>query len=179
MGMSAEQIRVFFALWPDAKVRARLDAIAGELHKLRAGRRTRPDTLHLTLVFIGEMAANRLPELLAAAEGVAVGRFELQFDRVDCWRHNRIAHLGVSQRPPSLMELVGQLETRLDAAGIPFDRRPHMPHITLLRKADCSAQIENPALQPIRWPARDFVLVNSSLRPGGAHYEQLGSWPLL
>ena len=70
-------------------------------------------------------------------------------------------------------------ETRLNAADIPFDQRKYVPHITLLRKADCSAQMTNPASVPIRWPARDFVLVNSSLRSGGALYEQLGRWPLL
>jgi 2'-5' RNA ligase len=81
--------------------------------------------------------------------------------------------------PPALLELVGQLELRLTAAGIAFDRRPYVPHITLLRKADCNPGIENPALAPIRWPARDFVLVRSSLRSGGALYEQMGRWPLL
>jgi len=177
--MNAGRMRVFFALWPDAPVRTALDAAAGKLHKLRGGHRTRSDTLHLTLVFIGGIDANRLPELLAAAEDIAAPGFEALFDRTDCWRHNQIAHLGVSQTPPALLELVTQLESRLAASNIPFDRRPYVPHITLLRKADCSIQITNPALEPIRWPARDFVLVSSSLRSGGALYEQLGRWPLL
>jgi len=177
--MNAERMRVFFALWPDEEVRDSLDAAAGKLHELRGGRRTRPETLHLTLVFIGEIDTNRLPELLAAAEGVAVPKFEVLFDQTDCWRHNHVAHLGASLSPPALLELVGQLESRLTAASVPFDRRPYVPHITLLRKADCNPKKENPALVPIRWPARDFVLVKSSLRSGGALYEQLGRWPLL
>ncbi len=177
--MNAERIRVFFAVWPDAPVRTALDAAAGKLHELRGGRRTRPDTLHLTLVFIGEIDANRLPELLAAAEDVAAPGFDVLFDRADCWRHNQIAHLGASQTPAALLELVNELESRLAASAIPFDRRPYVPHVTLLRKADCNPKMENPALEPIRWPARDFVLVSSSLRSGGALYEQLGRWPLL
>ena len=177
--MNTERLRVFFALWPDASVRAELDAAAGKLHELRGGRRTRLETLHLTLVFIGEIEENRLPELLAAAEGVALPQFEVLFDRSDCWRHNHVAHLGASQSPPDLLELVGQLESRLAAVSIPFDRRSYVPHITLLRKADCNPKMTNPALVPIRWPARDFVLVRSSLRSGGALYEQLGRWPLL
>jgi 2'-5' RNA ligase len=108
-----------------------------------------------------------------------VPKFELLFDHTDCWRHNHVAHLGASQSPPALLQLVGQLEAGLDAAGIPFDRRPYVPHITLLRKADCNPKIENPAVAPIRWLARDFVLVRSSLRSGGALYEQMGRWPLL
>jgi 2'-5' RNA ligase len=177
--MNSERMRLFFALWPDEEVRASLDAAAGKLHELRGGRRTRPDTLHLTLVFVGDIAVEQLPELLAAAAAVAVPRFEVLFDRSDCWRHNHVAHLGASLSPPALLELVGQLESRLSSAGIAFDRRPYVPHITLLRKADCSPGIENPALVPIRWLARDFVLVRSSLRSGGALYEQIGRWPLL
>jgi 2'-5' RNA ligase len=177
--MNTERMRVFFALWPDAEGRSKLDAVAGKLHAVRAGRRTRPETIHLTLVFIGEIAVERLPDVLAAAAGVSVAKFEVVFDQIDCWRHNRIAHLGAGVSPPALLELVRQLEQRLSDAGIPFDRRRYVPHITLLRKADCSPQMENPALEPIRWPARDFILVRSSLRSGGALYEQMGCWPLL
>lgn len=177
--VNAQRLRVFFALWPDGAIRAELDAAAGKLHALRGGRRTRPETIHLTLVFIGEIKQARLPEVLAAAEGVVAPGIELLFDRTHCWRHNKIAHLAASQPPAALLELVRQLETRLEAAGIPFDRRPYAPHITLLRKADCSAQMTNPALAPIRWLARDFMLVCSSLRSGGALYQQLGRWPLL
>ncbi len=177
--MNTPRMRVFFALWPDAAVRTSLDAVAGKLHERLGGRRTRPDTLHLTLAFIGEMDSTRLPELMAAAEGVTVPRFEMRFDRCDCWRHNHVAHLAASQSPPDLLKLVVQLETRLSGAGIPFDRRPYVPHVTLLRQADCNAEMTNPAPAPIRWPTRDFVLVRSSLRSGGALYEQLGRWPLL
>ncbi len=172
-------MRLFFALWPELSVRHALDTAAAEMHALCGGRRTRADTLHLTLVFIGDLAASRLPLVLAAAGEVAARKFEMCFDRPGCWRHNRIAHLGCNSVPPGLRDLVGVLETRLDAAGIAFDRRAYVPHITLVRKADCALQMTNPAPAPIRWPARDFVLVSSSLRSGGALYEQLGRWPLL
>ncbi len=177
--MNAERMRLFFALWPDPGVRARLDAATARLHAVRGGGRTRAETIHLTLVFIGEIGGERLADVLTAAAAVAVPRFEVQFDRTDCWRHNRVAHLGTSDAPPALRELVRQLEARLTEAGIPFDRRAYVPHITLLRRADCSPEMENPALAPIRWPARDFILVRSSLRSGGALYEQMGCWPLL
>jgi 2'-5' RNA ligase len=84
------------------------------------------------------------------------------------------------------LELVRALESGLGKRGIPFDKRPYKPHITLLRNGDChktfnpgEAPNENPALKPVRWLARDYVLVKSSLRPDGARYEELGRWPLL
>lgn len=179
--------RVFFALWPGPDVRARLHRETQRLHRLLGGKLTHPDTLHLTLVFVGDVENSRLRELADAAVRVKCPAFAVVFDREACWRHNHIAHLGVARPPEALFELVEQLSSNLKAAEICFDRRPYKPHITLIRKADCArfssrgdeTSNENPALEPIRWSARDFVLVRSSLRPGGARYEQLGHWPLL
>ena len=170
-------MRVFFALWPDTAVRQSLLAAQAGLHAITGGRRMRPETLHMTLVFIGELATDRLPELLNAAGRVQAPGFDIAFDRVECWRRNHIAHLGVSETPIALADLVGQLETALKALRIPFDQRPYTPHITLVRNADCTK--ENPASPSVTWPARDFVLVKTSLHPEGARYEQLGRWPLL
>lgn len=178
--------RVFFALWPDDAARAALVKAGSILQVRHGGRPTRPDSVHLTLVFVGAVEEGRLPELLAMAESLRVERFDTDFDLVECWRHNHIGCLGASQPPEPLFSLVHGLETGLKVLGIPFDRRPYKPHVTLLRKADCRRETdsgeggkENPALGPIRWPARDFVLVKSSLRPDGARYEELGRWPLL
>ncbi len=182
----AATARVFFALWPDDEVRATLVTASAALRIRHGGRPTRPDSVHLTLVFVGTVEEGRLPELKAMAEALRVEHFDTDYDLVECWRHNHIGCLGASQPPEPLFALVKGLETGLKALGIPFDRRPYKPHVTLLRKADCHKQAdsgeggkENPALGPIRWPARDFMLVKSSLRPDGALYEELGRWPLL
>lgn len=185
-GASPDTARVFFALWPDERLRAELVRACAAMHAVHGGRRTRADTLHLTLVFIGQVEARRIPELKEMADAVRVGRFEIEFDKAECWRHNHIACLGASQTPDNLPTLVNELEAGLKAMGLPFDRRPYKPHITLLRKADCRKAVEpgkgekkNPAPEPILWPTRDFVLVKSSLHPDGARYEELGRWPLL
>src|SRR5690606_7323542 len=45
--------RVFFALWPDARTAAVLSGWAQDAHAMCGGRIMRPDTLHLTLAFLG------------------------------------------------------------------------------------------------------------------------------
>lgn len=179
----AGKSRVFFALWPEPALRARLHAESLRLHRMLGGRPTRPETLHLTLVFVGEVANGRLADVAGAAGAVKCPPFEMLFDQEACWRHNHIAHLGASLPPAALIALVGQLSANLKAAEIVHDARPFSPHITLVRKADCARFAaegkENPAREPIRWPARDFVLVKSSLHAEGACYERLGRWPLL
>lgn len=180
---TAATARVFFALWPSKAVRDALVKTMKDMHVLYGGRQTRPDTLHLTLVFIGQVDRARIPALLALAQAIQVGHFDMDLDKAECWRHNHIGCLATTGAPDKLLALVKALESGLEALEIPFDKRPYKPHITLLRKADCRREgdlkMKNPALGPIHWPARDFVLVKSSLRPDGARYEALGRWPLL
>ncbi len=170
------QARVFFALWPDAPVRDELARTAAVLHAVRGGRRTRPEAMHLTLVFVGAVARERLPELQAAAGEIGSPPFEIVFDRARCWRHNRIAFLTAGEPPQKLAALVSALQEALERSAIAYDRRPFVPHVTLLRDADCRR--DDPPIRPIRWRVTEFVLVESVLGPQGAHYPVLGRYPL-
>jgi 2'-5' RNA ligase len=175
--MGEGKARVFFALWPESGLRYTLVRVRDGLHARLAGRAMRDDTLHLTLLFIGDIDESRLPDLSAMAAGLRVVDFDLTLDQVVCWRHNRVGLLAASRIPDALRTLVSALEQGLSDLEIPFDRRPYRPHVTLIRNADCKSG--NPALEPISWAARDFVLVRSTLRADGARYEELGRWPLL
>lgn len=172
-----DETRVFFALWPDDAVRAELDRLAGALHRLRGGRRTRSETIHLTLLFVGNIPRTMLPALQAGVAEIRLPAFEMVFDQAECWRHNRIAFVTASRPPPALIDLVTCLEGTLDRLGIPYDRRPYKPHVTLVRNADCRP--DGPPIQPIRWSTHEFVLVESRLCPEGAQYPQLGRYPLV
>jgi 2'-5' RNA ligase len=178
-------LRVFFALWPNAEVAARLHAIAQQQHTHLGGRVSRLDTLHATLVFIGNIAPDRLPDLLAASESVDAPAFQLELDQAGCWRHNHIAYLGAKQVPTALQRLQLKLAEGVRSAGFTIETRTYFPHVTLLRKAACGemafgdAEKENPALKLVIWSVRDFVLVKSSMGANGSRYEQIGSWPLL
>jgi 2'-5' RNA ligase len=186
---ASETARVFFALWPDEAVRRRLAEETRRLHRLLDGRQTRVDSIHLTLLFIGSLARDRLPELQAAARQIELPAFEAVFDQADCWQHNRIAFLGVSQPPAALLDLVAGLETAASDLDIPFDRRPYKAHITLLRHARCTKQnpaggrvaaeqVEITPPSPLRWRASDYVLVESRLNADGARYAVLERFTL-
>lgn len=180
---SGKSLRVFFAFWPDTEVAARLHALAQSQHQRLNGRVMREDTLHCTLVFIGNVETERLSDLQAAADGIRLPGFGVTFDQSGCWRHNQIAYLGMQQVPEALKCLQGDLVTRLKTSGFNIEQREYRPHITLLRKADCTAAKagatkENPATEPVDWAVRDFVLVRSSMSANGSRYEQIGQWPL-
>lgn len=136
----------------------------------------RADTLHLTLAFLGSTPAAHLDALVACADTVQSHAFELILDQAGYWRHNRIGWLGASAAPPPQhLDLVGALNTALQAAGFPVDARPHVPHVTLLRN---TAGGEIPVCVPVSWPVSDFVLVRSHTETDGARYDVIRRWPL-
>jgi 2'-5' RNA ligase len=168
-------LRLFFALWPDADTRAALDRSGKWLHRHWDGRRTRAETLHLTLVFLGAVDASRLDELREVAAQVRAEKFVLNLDQAGCWRHNRVGWLGAGATPPALATLVAELESRLQSSLFRFDKRAFVPHITLLRKARCA---EAPACRQVDWPVDRFVLVESRSTESGVQYQIVGEWPL-
>lgn len=170
--------RVFFALWPDARVAKRLDELGAEAHAKCAGRRTRCETLHLTLAFIGDVSPQRLAELIAVGNEVGnegeASSFTLRLDLLGGWRHNRIVWAGAQSCPAPLAGLVERLNGALEAAGFAVERRPFAPHVTLLRKAH--TQVSTRCVDPIDWPVDGFVLVESMQSSAGAHYRTLTEW---
>jgi RNA 2',3'-cyclic 3'-phosphodiesterase len=135
----------------------------------------RADTLHLTLAFLGDLSAAQLDALLQAIHGIPTGAFELSLDQTGYWPHNRIGWLGLKQPSGPLESLVQALRDQLRALDIPFDTRPHTPHVTLLRKAQGGAAVE---CLPVNWAIDGFVLVASNPQADGAQYDVLKKWSL-
>jgi len=166
--------RLFFALWPDARARAGLAAWSRELRGLCGGRAPHPQDLHLTLAFLGSVDAERIGAIERAGAEVAPRTATLVLDRPGYWKHNRIVWAGASSPPPELESLVIDLRSALARSGIAFDAKRFVSHVTLLRDAREPPAL--PALEPISWGIRGFVLAGSSQRSGGGRYEVLRSW---
>jgi RNA 2',3'-cyclic 3'-phosphodiesterase len=129
----APSLRLFLGLWPDAGTRAALLAHAAAWDWPDAARRTRPERLHVTLHFIGNVAADRLPALQGGLQ-VDWGGGELVLDQATVWPGG-IAVLEAKQVTPSLRALHGALADRLRALDLPLESRPWRPHVTLARMA--------------------------------------------
>ena len=173
MAVAGETARLFFALWPQDALQARLAAWARQA--AGKGRPMRRENIHLTLAFLGDTDAALVPALEALAQDVAFPAFNLMLDRVAYWKHNRIIWCGAGQDPPALTELVEGLRARLDAAGIAYDKKPFVSHVTLVRNAH---GLEGaPAWVPLTWEAADFALVTSVRIEGSVGYRVLQRFP--
>ena len=173
------QARVFFALWPTQENARRLAAAADEFARTAGGRATRPETIHLTLAFLGDVAVDRLPALECAARSVQAAAFDLTLDCYGFWSHNRLFWAGCSQAPEALGDLAGKLDAALSSAGFVDSpaRRPFTTHVSLVRRVAQRAPILQ-ACAPLSWPCTSFVLVRSTLAVGGSSCRQLAEFPL-
>lgn len=167
----SDTLRLFIGLWPSPQVHAALLAHADAWAWPASARRVRPQALHVTLHFLGEVEGSRLQDL---REGLAVQTeaFELLLDRQEVWPGG-IAVLEAGTVPPPLAALHAALAQRLAALDLPVETRRYRPHVTLARKA-FGAQ-PPPASAPVAWRAGPGYALVRSL-PGGRGYETLQSF---
>jgi 2'-5' RNA ligase len=139
---------------------------AAAWHWPAAARRTAAERLHVTLHFLGNVPAERLPQLRAGLSVEWAG-CELLLDQAEVWPGG-IAVLEASQLPPELAQLHARLGARLVKLQVPVEPRRYRPHVTLARKAFGA----RPPAQwtPLVWTAPPGYLLVQSL-PGGRGYE--------
>ena len=174
--MTGDTARLFFAVWPTPEVQRALGEIARGAQHTCGGRAVPHSNIHLTLVFLGNLPRDCIAILEAVALKVQGHRFTLKVDRLEYWRHNRILWAGTRDTPEALQVLVTRLQDALAGADLKFDRRPYVPHITLLRNAR-QAPAEDRCPE-IAWPVDSFALMESAPRERGREYRILRSWPL-
>jgi 2'-5' RNA ligase len=173
--VSVRARRLFYALWPDDPVRHAL--LHWQTANLPAAVRWqhRAD-LHLTLHFLGLVAQDRLDALCALGAGLRAEGFELILDELGHWPRPQVLWAGPAETAPELVELHARLGAGLQALGFEPDSRPFAAHVTLARKIRRWPQ-GAAALAAVRWPVREFALVESV--PGAVPaYQPLARWPL-
>jgi 2'-5' RNA ligase len=159
-------VRLFLGLWPSSELRARIEQHAAEAWSWPAtARRTRPERLHITLQFLGNVDTDRVPALKAL--DVSWPGCDLLLDQAVVWPGG-IAVLEAGEVPPELARLHAGLGERLAGLGMETEARRYRPHVTMARKAFGARPPAH--FEPLRWTAGPgYVLVRSL--PGGQGYE--------
>jgi 2'-5' RNA ligase len=112
--------RLFFALWPTDEMRQRIEretralVAAGESHPIA------PDNYHVTLLFLGAVAASHVDAIVTTAVQISAHPFDLTLDRVEYWPDSSVLCLAASRTPPALVALAEQLHFKLSAQTLPL-----------------------------------------------------------
>lgn len=170
--------RLFFALWPDAGYREALLAAMRHWQHGYPARWSKPENLHLTLAFLGNVAASQAPRLLEAAQSIRAPAIALQLDRLEYWRKSQILCLTPTATPPELARLAADLSSALAKAGLTIGTRPFRPHLTLARAAPRPLTLAQD-LPALAWQADALTLVESTRDSGGgSRYAITHTWRL-
>jgi len=180
--VSAAPARVFVALALPAERAAALAAAAAETLPAAAFRLARADGLHLTLVFLGDVARPRLAELARALEEAAapLAPPELELAATGAFpaaRAARVLWAGVRERVPGRLAAAraGVLAAcaRVGLAPPASEEARFHPHVTLARprRPETAAPAAFLALAPTGpFVAEAAVLFESTRGAGAQHY---------
>jgi 2'-5' RNA ligase len=166
-------MRIFCALRLPDEV---LDALVEwQAATLRDGRVVPGENLHVTLAFLGSVAAADVPGVVGALrEAAGAARpVELEPDRMRGTRS--VVMLVLRDMHGTAAALAGDLFGRLESLGVyRREQRPWLPHVTVLRVRERVRALPPPPRLP-RFAPSDAAVYLSVLRPSGAQYHVLES----
>ena len=186
-------MRCFIAIDIDDNLRTGIAELQRDLQDkihLRKGRLkwVRPELMHLTLKFLGEVEEERLPQLSRAVASAAAGHkgFSFAAPVLGCFGNPvKVIWLGTDEENTLLLQLHRDIEDALDRTGWPREQRTFSPHLTLGRIKDGSRDrslkdvIKNYGPMQLGTLNVDSVLVyESQLTPTGPIYTVLSKHKL-
>ncbi|MCG6938117.1 MAG: RNA 2',3'-cyclic phosphodiesterase [Gammaproteobacteria bacterium] len=176
MNSKQETYRLFFALWPSTAVRQSIVETFSVVSPKLKGRVMRPQNLHITLHFVGQVTQTTKDCLHSAAQSVKARRFQLNFDSFGHFSKAKIFWMGCSESPAELTELHSKLGAAIENCGYRQEQRSYSPHITLMRK--CVKPGPGQMDFSIPWPVDEFVLVESVTHQQGVEYRVINKYSL-
>ncbi len=175
--MTKKTNRLFFALWPSQQVRRSIVNASIPLSSQLEGRVIRPQNLHITLHFIGQVAEDIKRCMHTAAQSVSVDSFTVKLDRFGYFKRAKILWIGPRQLPDELVRLHQDLGKALSPCGYKSETRQYNPHVSLMRKCARPKVVQHQLTIP--WSADEFVLVESIQTESGVEYRVIEHYPLL
>jgi len=194
-------MRLFFALDIDREIRERIahfmEAVCGFAPDARW---VRPETLHVTLKFIGEMPDAELAKIKTGAREIRIPQIEIRFQGHGFFptaKSARVFWIGI-EAGPELGQLAAAIDSAMTRFGVSKDQHGFSPHLTLARASGRSGDpqrrrgdrpnrvfdILQKQLEVLPTPdfgtltARTYFLYQSQLSPKGSKYTKLERFEL-
>ena len=190
----ADSIRAFVAIDLPEHAKQSLAQLTEILRGAYVGglRTVRPEGIHLTLKFLGNIPANQVTQI-----GAEVGRaaakhsaFDLTLGGIGVFPNRRspqVLWAGVEGDLETLRDIQSDLEGLLETLGFAREKREFNPHLTLARLDNRVSReerqravdvLEQAGFGPVAIRASSVSLIRSILRPRGAEYRNLVKVPL-
>jgi len=186
-----EQVRSFVAIELSDEVKESLGQVQALLKRKEIAdlvRWVRPEGMHITLKFLGNVPVNRIGEITVgldqASKGIA--RFGLSFEGLGCFpsaRRPNVIWVGLLGDTRTLALLRQRIEDNMATLGFPPEKRNFTPHLTLGRvgrrvgsneRGRLGGLIDMQTLDTVgQIQVQEVSLIRSVLSPAGAKYSRL------
>ena len=176
-------VRAFLAIPLPRQLQESIRVIQTELQaSIAEARWTRPENLHLTLHFFGEIDQETLEKLKVSVLSIKGCQrpFQVEVKGLGAFPNPyrpRVIWLGLKPRG-QLEQLHRAIEPCLSQAGLTTDSRPYSPHLTIGRlrgdKLDLTelfSSMQQKTIEPLT--VDRLILYESRLRPEGAQHVPL------
>jgi 2'-5' RNA ligase len=194
-------MRLFVALDIDDNIRGRLSRFAEGVRGFSPGARwVLPESLHVTLKFIGEKTEPEAERIEKALQTIVASGFKMNFRGYGFFpgaRAARVFWVGI-EVGYQLTALAATVDKTLTELDIPKEEHAFSPHLTLARRGGGSGSPHKqksdhpnrgfeklqeklaalPATEFGTMTAREFFLCQSKLSPKGSTYAKLARFPL-
>jgi 2'-5' RNA ligase len=180
-----KQVRAFVAVSIPECIRERLATVQQELKgEFTDVSWTRPEAMHITLQFLGNIPSARLPELQVALRQCAgpITSFEAEVSGLGSF-NDRVLWAGITCGAQQFGELAGAVRGSAKVLAAHEEERAFNAHVTLGRFRQRGRGVSKvlrsiPSPQFGEWQVSHFELIRSELSPHGAKYTVLESFPL-
>jgi RNA 2',3'-cyclic 3'-phosphodiesterase len=187
-------VRAFIALYPSEEVRDRLVGLQSELRGrewARGFKWTQPDNLHLTLLFLGNVASTSVERLTTALRTAAedIPPMSVGCNGLGCFPNARrptVLWAGLDG-PPAFSDLHAAVLRECGRFAEKAEKKPFRPHLTLARAkwfdarfaAEFQADVDaHHSAASGTWNCASVSLVQSFLHSAGPEYRELARCPL-
>jgi 2'-5' RNA ligase len=185
-------IRVFLAIELSSGIRKNLSSLQQQLKAtLPPINWVRPESIHLTLKFLGYVDPSLVSQLLSALEpiGEKHAPFSVAIQGLGVFpqvKHPRIFWVGLTGNTQALQELVFEIDVVLETMGFPPEEKTYHPHLTLARIKRENAKVGSALIRTKALESDQhlgtlvvdgFTLFQSDLGSSGARYTSLWTVP--
>lgn len=191
---ASDNVRVFVACEVPADVQRAIGEITDTLKKTSGDtvRWVRPEGVHVTLKFLGEVPQKKLPAIKMALQEAVVRHspFSLELSNIGTFGGReglRTMWVAIAGDVLRLEAMVRDVNLALAVVGFEPDRRPFRPHLTLgrvrdtvptRRRAELEVDVGRVQVPEVEWRTSQLTLMKSRLTPRGAEYDVIATFPL-
>lgn len=178
-------MRTFVAIELHRELTAQIDQLQVALKKTKTDVSwVKPQNVHITLKFLGEVKEEKIAEVYQAVENSVVGikSFAVNLQGLGGFpnlKRPRVIWIGVEKGKEILAELYPKVEEEFFQIGFSKENRNFTPHLTIGRVKSpknlekLASEITETSFQTDEFEVKEVVVMKSTLHPAGSIYTPL------